>query len=66
MPERILGPEGVDWGVPYQLKKQTSLSEDPRPLKGVRHHISSKGVNCEIPHRLGRRTIRNLYLAYAF
>ena len=37
----------VDWGVPHRLEKGTSVSEDAR---------SWRGVDCEIPHRLGRRT----------
>ena len=45
---RTLGPEGE---VPHQLKKGTSASEDAQPLKGVDY---------EIPYRLGRRTKHHL------
>ena len=40
--------KGVDLvGVPHRLEKGTSASEDVGP---------QTGVDCEIPHRLGRRT----------
>jgi len=37
----------VDWGIPHRLKKGTSASEDVGPRRGV---------DCEIPYWLGRRT----------
>ena len=37
----------VDWGIPHQLDKETSVNEDVGPRRGV---------DCEIPYRLGRKT----------
>ena len=47
------------------LEKGTSASEDAEPQRGwiVRSHLgwgASKGVDCEIPPRLGRRTKHSL------
>ena len=43
---------GVDWGeVPHLLEKGTSVSEDAGPRRGV---------DCEIPHWLERKTKHSL------
>ena len=49
VPVRTLGPKGdVDLvGVPHRLEKGTSASEDAGPRRGV---------DCDIPHWLGRKT----------
>ena len=48
---RTLAPKGLDWRVPHRLKKGTSASEDAGPRRGV---------DCEIPCRLERRTKHSL------
>ena len=44
-------PMGVDWGVPHRLEKGTSAARTLGP---------EGGVDCEILHRLGRRTNHSL------
>ena len=46
VPVRTLVPKGGGFGgVPHRLKKETSVNENTGP-----------GVDCDIPHWLGRRT----------
>ena len=47
-----VGPQRGGFGVPHQLEKGTSASEDAGPLLAR----PSKEVDCEIPHQLERRT----------
>ena len=51
MPRRTLGPEGGGLRVPHRLEKGMSVSEDDGP---------QRGVDCEIPRWLGRRTKHSL------
>ena len=45
--QRTLGSKEVDWGVPHQLKEGTSVSDGAG---------SRRRIDCEIPHRLRKRT----------
>ena len=69
------GPQrGVDWGVSHRLEKGTNANEDARPQRGglgVPHRLEKetsanedpgpcREVDCEISHRLGRRTKHSL------
>ena len=71
MPTRMLGFEGDElWG-PTSIEKETSANKDVGSRRGwiggfhinwrrkrvrVRMLGHKEGVDCEIPHRLGRRT----------
>ena len=45
-------PKGVDLGVvPHQLEERNSANKDPVPRRGV---------DCDVPHWLGRRTNHHL------
>ena len=52
MPVRTLGPKGVDLeAVPHRLEEGKSVSDDAR---------ARRGVDCDVPHWLGKRTNHHL------